>query len=234
MKKRIVSLILVCFLIGCGDSVPQSESNEDTYAIQMESQNEEADADGIQTEPQSEAADVPDMETGEGASTEPESPEEEFVWFIGPNKNIDFEYAYGEYDYVFYLESISLSSDGQPGQICINPVEFVWNWETQRWLDWGNREDEGPYCDVRDEDPNDTLILPLKQTTEFHFCNGVDDSTLYELSDRYKGRECVTTDPEVFLLYIHQQFTNDAEDYPFFLLLDQEGAVQYIIDAGLV
>ena len=234
MKKGIVSLILACLLIGCGNTVPQSEPYEDTDGIQTESQNEVADTDTIQAEPQNEAAGVSDTETKEGVSPEPESPEEEFVWFIGPNKNIDFEYAYGEYDYVFYLESISLSSDGQPGQIYINPVEFVWNWETQRWLDWGNSEDEGPYCDVRDEDTDDTLSLPLKQTTEFHFCNGMDDSALYELSDRYKGRECVTTDPEVFLLYIHQQFTDDAEHYPFFLLLDQEGAVQYIIDAGLV
>ena len=42
MKKMSVSLILVCFLIGCGNTVPQLEAYEDTDAIQTESQNETA------------------------------------------------------------------------------------------------------------------------------------------------------------------------------------------------
>ena len=215
MKKKslAVMLLFVCFLCGCKGSEINVDKSEDTQSETLE---------------KIAGSEIEELYAGEEGDTFSQKTDEDGIFFIGKNNNTNFRYGFGEYDYVFYLEGFYLSNDGLSDEIYIHPIDLVWNWETDRWAEWGHLEDEGQYYDIRDE-KDETIMIPMLEKTEFHFYND-DDPVLYKICERSMGQECVTTDPEVFLFYIQTQFGDCAEKYPFFIIMDENGYAQYIIE----
>ena len=157
----------------------------------------------------------------------------EGVWFLGSNNNSGYKMEnVDDFDYTFYFGGMQLSNDGEDDLIYINPIEVAWE-GTERFKEWGHSEGEGgPPYDWRDED--DSLIaIPIKDSTEFHLYIHPDVYEDYwgENCDRIKDGEYVTTDPAVFEHFVQTMFgDNSAENYIFYMILDNEGYAQYVID----
>ncbi|MCM1186073.1 MAG: hypothetical protein NC251_03320 [Lachnoclostridium sp.] len=240
MRKRFQTVILlafICFMCGC--AYRQEEENSlDESDISIQTQ-QSAETGGETKE------NVPNTESSKGAAQNAESeakdvelPEglsaKDEIWFLGENANAGFNFAVDEYDYVFYFRGLHLSCDKEKAQIDIDPVEFVWNWETDRWLAWGNSVDDGPYCEYRNE-KEEVISLLLTENTEFHMCNFDHDPILSEICDRNQdGWENVTTNPDVFMYYLRTQYSDSMERYPFFMILNEDGTVKYVIEYPLV
>lgn len=250
MRKKVWAALLLtaCVLAGCAKGETETAVVEQD-AEEMGTVNAEQDAEETETvnteektaEPE-ETADVSSAEEESLASDSGETAEEEsegdWIFFVG-NHDLDFSYLV-DYDYVFYVKGFYLSADGQSDEIYIQPIEWVWKFQTEEWIAWGNDPDEGPYYDYRD-DNEEILCIPLSETVEFHFYNWWDDPYLYEITDAYSNRECVTTDPKIFLYYKQTYYPTHSEtdvpgmaDYPFFMILDENGCVQYIIEHTLM
>lgn len=234
-KVFLASLLLVSFLYGCGklsadEPEPATESEKEELAAETEASS------GTETVAAETEAST-GTEAVEMAETEEVSGEIEEGIFFYENSSLDFDYKY-DYDYVCYVKGFYLSVDGESDLLYIQPIEWVWKSETERWIEWGNDPDDGPVYDYRD-DNEEIISIPINDETEFHFYNDYDDPYLYEISDRYQGTECVTTDPKVFLYYwqrvkawsaTYDFYDPNRQDTPFFIILDEDGNVRYFID----
>ena len=236
MGKRfhaVIILALICLLCGCADrqgDLFSEEGNILTESLQDAETGDETKENPPSTEASQETAESAESGT-KTAESEEASGVEDGIWFMGKDANAGVDFGVEEYDYAFYFRGFYLSYDGKSDQIFVDPIEFVWNWETERWHARMGDDDSG-YC-IHWNDTEEIIGIPISETTEFHFYND-DDSLLYELSERNKGRECVTTKPEIFLYYLQTQFDDGAERYPFFMILDEDGYVKYVIEYPLV
>lgn len=239
MKNGIhaaVIITLTCLMCGCaGREAQEMVSDESTLSAESPKENTSSSEESKEPASGTKAS----KETGADMESETKKAEEsealgegDEIWFMPPNSNTDFNFGVDEYDYVFYFRGFYLSNNGEADQIYIDPVEFVWNWETERWLAWGNSVEDGPYCEQRNE-KEEVISIPLTENTEFYIYND-NDPVLYKICERSNGRECMTRDPETFLYYVQSQFSNCAEQYPFFMILNEDGTVKYVIEYPLV
>ncbi len=90
---------------------------------------------------------------------------------MGKDANAGFDFGVEEYDYAFYFRGFYLSYDGKSDQIFIDPIEFVWPEETERWLAWGFSLDEPGTYSIRNE-KEELISIPITEDTEFHIYNG--------------------------------------------------------------
>lgn len=238
MRKRFHAVILltfICLMCGCGDGKENENPLDEGGILTQTQQPAETGGETKGSIPSTELS----IETAQNAENETKTVEvsegseaKDEIWFMPPNSNTDFNFGVDEYNYVFYFRGFYLSNNGEADQIYIDPVEFVWNWETERWLAWGNSVDDGPYCEQRNE-KEEVISLPLAENTEFYVYND-NDPVLYEICERSNNRECMTRNPEIFLYYVQTQFDNCAEEYPFFMILNEDGTVKYVIEYPLV
>lgn len=255
MEKRfhtIVILALACLLCGCADRQGQGnlpgEGSIPTESLQDTAEKEEtkgtasdaAEASGetaYSTETSKKTVSGETVQSIESGTKEAQAAEgsgaKDAIWFLGKDANAGFGFTAEEYDYVFNFKGFYLSYDGKGEQIFIDPIEFVWPEETERWPAWGFSLDEpGTYSSRNGKE--ELISIPITGDTEFHMYNGSDDPTLEELSDRHNGRECVTTKPEVFLYRAKSNLYGPLTDWPFFMILDEEGNVKYVVEHPLV
>ncbi|MCM1186996.1 MAG: hypothetical protein NC251_06360 [Lachnoclostridium sp.] len=245
MKKEflvVVVLMAACLMCGCAGQKKQDDSLKGDETFLVESVLDAAESERKKTgeEDEAEAAKESALAAsesssgadGHGEKSDAAGTEEEGIWFLGPKKNTDFNFSVDQYDYAFYFKGIYLSRNGESDKIYIDPVEFVWNWETERWLAWGNSIDDGPYCEHRNE-KEEVISLPLTKDTEFHMCYYNSEPMLSEICDRYQDLwENVTTNPAVFMYYL--RVGGCSANYPYFLILNEDGTVKYVIEAPLV
>lgn len=228
LKRKYMMLVfaIILLLCGCGDANTYEESSD-------ESPVRDNDFLIISTAAIVPAAEEEGIASDKEAVPQETDSSEEGVWFLGADNNSGYQMDHvDEFDYTFYFDGFYLSNDGQDNLIYINPIEVAWEGQ-ERWTEWGHSEDEGgPSYDWRDED--DTLTaVPIKESTEFHMYIHPDVYEEYwgENCDRSRDGEYVTTDPAVFLHFVQTMFGESCADhYVFYMILDEDGSAQYIID----
>ncbi len=235
MAKRFYAAIipaLACLLCGCavkGESIP-AESVRNTAA-------EEAAKKLVSGVGVSGAAAQSAGSRAEEAQAREAGDE---IWFLGDGANAGFGFTAGEYDYAFEFRGFYLSDDGEGNRIFIDPIEFVWPSETERWQAWGLSPD-GPGTYASRNEKKELISIPITEDTEFHMW-GNPAPLLEDLCDRSNGfGEHVTTRPEVFLYYLNSnpyyyRKPHDAPqgNWPFFMILDEEGNEEYVVENPLV
>lgn len=230
-KTFIYFFSLIFLLCGCGGTVASDQSlpdgePQDTIEANVDQEKETLSA-MLESSP---IKDSDDKNKNYGE------------FFINHSRNVEFSGTVEEYDYAFAFAGLYLSNDGKSDMIYINPMEVVWNWETERWLEWGG--DDAGYFKQRDIDGDEILSFPINENTEFHMWND-GDPYLNELCERLdiyvptQQGECVTRNPEVFLYYFRTQLCKESDNmqeeqvpFPFFLILNEDGTVRYVIETG--
>lgn len=248
MRKRCHAAIILasaCLLCGCTDGQAQ-ENPAGEGSIPMESPQDTemgAGMEGVISGTEESQGTVAGTEGSQGTAagagsnegtpqTAADSGAEDEIWFLGEDANAGFGFTAEEYDYVFNFRGFYITLDGEAEQIFIDPIEFVWPAETERWLAWGFSLDEpGSYSSRNEEE--ELISLPLAKDTEFHMWDN-HTPMLEELCERSSDwGEYVTTRPEVFLYYVKSQ-DYPLTDWPFFMILDEEGNVKYVVEHPLV
>lgn len=212
-KSRMFSLLLVTVLLcGCGRGM---ETEDSLHRMVYEKESSEV----LEIEQSAVSESNPAAEesrTGDGVDA--------FA------KKIGFGFTKEEYDYAFYVRDIILSDEGD--SIIIEPIEFVYSFEEERWEEYHGADSPGHYSIV--EESGEEIEIKLTDETQIAFYNFDEDDYIYENADIYGKWECVTQDLELFQYCLLTRFTNLEEgqypNYPFFLILDENGNAKYIIE----
>ncbi|MCM1327387.1 MAG: hypothetical protein NC094_11645 [Bacteroidales bacterium] len=241
MGKRfyaVIILMLIFLLCGCADRRENHQEKSDTLAevlqsVEVDGETEET-VSGMEVSEEALAGTKESLGFGESTEGEKREIQEtgDALWFIGKDANAGFGFTAAEYDYAFNFRGFYLSYDGKQDQIYIDPIEFVWPSETERWKEFGfSLDDPGTYAsrNVKEE----LISIPLAEDIEFHICNVKNNPIVKELSDRHNEGEWVITRPEVFLYYA-KSFSAPLTNWPFFMILDEEGNVKYVVEHPLV
>lgn len=150
---------------------------------------------------------------------------------------IDFYPWDGDYDYDFYLQGVYLSADGKNDQICIRPIEFISETETEELAKYGiDMEKEGGSYHI-EEYTDEIISLPLKPDTQYHIINWNRDPEMARQSLNHPDPDlsciCALDDPFHFFLFMSDAYGTHLATFPLCLCLDDNGYVDTVIELWL-
>lgn len=137
------------------------------------------------------------------------------------------EAVMSEFDYACYVHGIYLSATEEE-YICIQPIEWIESDDEERIQELGLTEADlvSGYCIMDDSD--ELLQLKITDETKYIFLDWYN-----EYVEPDNGRAISTTDESFFLDYLQSGYGENANQYPLFIWLKEDGSVERLMEKPL-
>lgn len=132
-------------------------------------------------------------------------------------------------EYEAYMQGIYLSADGASSSICIQPIAFIYESDTEEIKKYHLEDEDWAAGYYILDDMGDVMTLPINADTKYILINWKDDQELLKNSIPDENAfYCEVTDPVYFLQYMQESYGEKLTSYPLYLKIGELGYVEYI------
>lgn len=139
-----------------------------------------------------------------------------------------------EYDYECYLQGIYLTADGKDDKIFIEQIQYVFRSDTEDIKKYGLEDiDWSPGYHIVD-DSEEIIELPINEETEFLVFNWGHEQELADNSVNHAIEGwCLIKDPMYLWKHMQDEYGDWLPNYPMFIIMDESGYVDQVVELPL-